>query len=290
MAKRALGKGIGALIGESEEGRRQGTASLEVPLAALKPNPRQPRQRFPDQSLRELAHSIRERGMLQPVLVEEAGDRTYTVVAGERRVRAARLAGLERVPVVVRSFGADERLEIALIENIQREDLTPIEEARAYRELMDGRGLSQEQVAARVGKDRSTVANSLRLLKLPEAMQGAVEGGELTPGHARAILSLSNPADQEQLFKRIVEASLSVREAEREAGRLARGRRGSGKKRPAGLPRRRDPDLQALEERLIRRLGTKVKILGGPRKGRIEISYFSVDDLDRLLELLEGKS
>ena len=288
MSKRALGKGIGALIGESDEGRRQATGAIEVPLAALQPNPRQPRRSFPDASLRELADSIRSRGVLQPILVEEDAGR-YIIVAGERRVRAAKLAGLERVPVVVRALAPDERLEIALIENIQREDLTPIEEARAYRELIDARGLSQEEVAVRVGKDRSTVANSLRLLKLPAPMQAAVERGELTPGHARAILSLPNPADQERLFHRVVADGLSVREAEQEAGEAGRGRRRQEKHDGTSRVRHRDADVQAAEQQLIDRLGTKVAIRGSSARGKIEISYFSAEDLERLLELLRGR-
>jgi ParB family chromosome partitioning protein len=294
MSKRALGKGIGALIGESDEGRRQAAGAaaggaIEVPLASLKPNPRQPRRSFRDETLRELADSIRSRGVLQPILVEQSGEAGYTVIAGERRVRAAKLAGLERVPVIVRALAADERLELALIENIQREDLTPIEEARAYRELIDARGLSQEEVARRVGKDRSTVANSLRLLKLPPPMQAAVERGELTAGHARAILSLVNPADQELLFKRVVEDGLSVREAEQQAAEAGRGRRHHAKHDGTSRVRHRDADVQAAEQQLIERFGTKVAIRGSAARGRIEISYYSSEDLERLLELLRGR-
>jgi len=289
MAKRALGKGIGALISETDEGRRQAAATVEVPLASLKPNPSQPRRSFRDSALRELADSIRQRGVLQPVLVEAAGDGSYIIVAGERRVRAARLAGLDRVPVVVRSFQPDERLEVALIENLQREDLTPIEEANAFRQLMEARDLTQEQVAAKVGKDRTTVTNSLRLLRLPETMQDAVERGDMSAGHARALLAVTSPANQQLLFERIVERGLSVRETEQAATQLNQGRRGAaaGRKRPSG--RARDPNVRAVEERLVERFGTKVQIRGGPSKGRIEIAYFSPDDLERVLELLQGR-
>jgi ParB family chromosome partitioning protein len=285
MAKRALGKGIGALIGETEDARQKAAATVEVPIAALKANPSQPRRTFRDASLAELADSIRRRGVLQPVLVEEVGG-GYQIVAGERRVRAAKLAGLDRVPVVVRSFGPDERLEIALIENLQREDLTAIEEAKAYRQLMEAAGLTQEQVAAKVGKDRTTVTNSLRLLKLPPKVQDAVERGELSGGHARALLAVTSPADQELLFARILEQGLSVREVEQAAQALNQGRRGKAKKPPG---RARDPDVRAVEERLVERFGTKVQIRGGPARGRIEIAYFSADDLERVLELLQGR-
>jgi len=285
MAKRALGKGIGALIGETEDARQKNASTVEVPIGSLKPNPSQPRHRFRDASLAELAESIRRRGVLQPVLVEEVGG-GYQIVAGERRVRAAKLAGLDRVPVLVRSFSPDDRLEVALIENLQREDLTPIEEAKAYRQLMDARELTQEQVAAKVGKDRTTVTNSLRLLKLPQKVQDAVEKGDLSAGHARALLALTNPADQEVLFARVLSRGLSVRETEQAAQAFNEGKRGKAKKPPG---RARDPDVRAVEERLVERFGTKVQIRGGPSKGRIEIAYFSADDLERVIELLQGR-
>jgi ParB family chromosome partitioning protein len=285
MAKRALGKGIGALIGETEDARLKYASTVEVPIASLKPNPSQPRRQFRDASLAELAESIRRRGVLQPVLVEEVGG-GYQIVAGERRVRAAKLAGLDRVPVLVRSFNPDERLEVALIENLQREDLTSIEEAKAYRQLMEARDLTQEQVAAKVGKDRTTVTNSLRLLKLPQKVQDAVEKGDLSAGHARALLAVTNPADMELLFVRVVARGLSVRETEQAAQALNQGKRGKAKK-PSG--RMRDPNVREVEERLVERFGTKVQIRGGPAKGRIEIAYFSADDLERVLELLQGR-
>jgi ParB family chromosome partitioning protein len=288
MAKRALGKGIGALIGETDDARRPAAATVEVPISSLGPNPSQPRHQFPAASLAELADSIRKRGVLQPVLVEAAGEGRYVIVAGERRVRAAKLAGLDRVPVIVRSFSPEERLEIALIENLQREDLTPIEEAKAFRQLMEASGQTQEQVAAKVGKDRTTVTNSLRLLKLPGKMQDAVERGELSAGHARALLAVGNPADMEVLFQRVLKRGLSVRETEQAAQALNQGGRGGkGRKRPAAGAR--DPEVRAVEERLVERFGTKVQIRGGPSRGRIEIAYYSADDLERVLELLHGR-
>jgi ParB family chromosome partitioning protein len=287
MSKRALGKGIGALLGEEE--KRQAGATGEVALSALRPNPDQPRKDFADARLRELADSIRQKGVLQPVLVEEDPDGRYTIIAGERRFRAAKLAGLDRIPVIVGRFAAAEKLEIALIENVQREDLTPIEEAQAYRQLMDMASLNQEQVAAKVGKDRSTVANSLRLLKLPEDMQQAIGRGDMSPGHARAILTVVNPADQAVLFRRIVDRGISVREAEEAATAMNRGKKssrtgGAGEKPSLA---RKEPEIRELEQKLIEKLGTKVEIRGTARKGRVEIAYYSADDLDRLLELLK---
>jgi ParB family transcriptional regulator, chromosome partitioning protein len=287
MSKKVLGKGIGALLGD-EGGDIDPSSISEVPLSALKPNPQQPRKDFDETALRELADSIRQKGVLQPVLAEASSDGSYLIVAGERRVRAARLAGLERVPVLVRQFSPEEKLEIALIENVQREDLNPIEEALAYRNLMEIAGLNQEQIAARVGKDRSTVANTLRLLKLPEEAQDALEKGRLTPGHARALLALANPADQAVLFKRILDKGISVREAEELSAVFSAGKREGGKSRRSeqSSTTRRDPEVREIEQKLIEKLGTKVNLKGNGSKGRIEISYYSTDDLERLLEII----
>ncbi|HVP20050.1 MAG TPA: ParB/RepB/Spo0J family partition protein, partial [Spirochaetia bacterium] len=280
------GKGIGALLGDEQD--IDPSSLSEVALSALKPNPQQPRRGFDETALRELADSIRQKGVLQPVLAEASPDGGYIIVAGERRVRAARLAGLDRVPVLVRQFSSEEKLEIALIENVQREDLNPIEEALAYRNLMEIAGLSQEQIAGRVGKDRSTVANTLRLLKLPREAQDALEKGALSPGHARAMLALVNPADQQVLFKRILDKGISVREAEELAAAFSAGKRQSGKSRRAGQPPsgRRDPQVREIEQKLIEKLGTKVEVKGDGRKGRIEIAYYSTEDLERLLGII----
>ena len=204
MSKKALGRGIGALLKDVDVPSEQGETT-EVALKSLKPNPYQPRARFADEGLRELADSIREKGVIQPLLVEDDGDGKYTVIAGERRLRAAKIAGLRKVPVILRRFSMVEKIEIALIENIQRENLTPVEEAQGYRTLMDAVELSQEDVAKRVGKNRSPVANSLRLLKLPPDMLDALDAARMTAGHARAILSLVNPSDREILFQRIID-------------------------------------------------------------------------------------
>ncbi len=291
MPKKVLGKGIGALFKELDVPDTSEATTL--PLKQLKPNPYQPRSRFPDQGLKELADSIREKGVIQPLLVEADVDGTYTVIAGERRLRAARMAGLKDIPVLVRRFSMVEKIEIALIENIQRENLTPVEEAQGYRKLMEVVELNQEEVARRVGKDRSTVANSLRLLKLPAPMLEALDKGEITAGHARAILSLVNPADQQILFERTTERGLSVREAEMQAQELRAGRRAptepaSGHRQ--GRPRRAlEPALEEVRQRLIDGLGTRVDIRGTSQRGRIEITYYSTDDLDRMLDLLAAR-
>lgn len=292
MSKRALGKGIDALLLGGFDGNERGPAKLEVslvPIDRVHPGEGQPRKAFHEESLAELADSIREQGVLQPILVE-SGDAGYTIVAGERRYRAAIKAGLTEVPVIVRSLTREERLEIGLIENIQREDLTPIEEAEAYRALMNAMKLSQEELSKKIGKKRSTVANALRLLNLPEEMQRALSTAELTAGHARAILSLQNPSDQQVLFRRVLERGLSVREAEAMAESLNRGTRaGSSKQAKRGQGRRKDASLLAIEQRFIDLLGTKVSVVGGIEKGKIEISYFSRDDLERIYELLGPK-
>jgi ParB family chromosome partitioning protein len=287
MSKRALGKGIGALLGDDDKGGA--SAVTEIPLSALKPGPEQPRREFDESTLKELAESIREKGILQPVLAEPDIDGFYTIVAGERRVRAARLAGIQTVPVIIRRFSTQEKLEIGLIETVQREDLTPVEEAYAYRRLMDAAELSQEQVAARVGKDRSTVANTLRLLKLPEEAREALSHGLIIAGHARALLSLLNTGDQHVLLRRIVENGISVREAEDMAASFNKGKKGKSRtsRDGAASPARKEPEIRELEQKLIEKLGTKVEVRGTAKKGRIEISYFSSDDLDRILQILE---
>jgi ParB family chromosome partitioning protein len=290
MSKKVLGKGIGALFKDLEAAEPGEGSNVSIKL--LKPNPYQPRSRFPDEGLKELADSIREKGIIQPLLVEAEEDGTYTVIAGERRLRAARMAGLKEVPVLVRRFSMVEKVEIALIENIQRENLTPVEEAHGYRKLMELVELSQEEVARRVGKDRSTVANSLRLLKLPEPMLQALDRGDITPGHARAILALVNPADQQVLFDRVVGRGLSVREAEMQVQELKAGRRSArgGEPPAARKPRRAlDPVLEEVRRRLMDALGTRVDVRGTPKRGKIEITYYSSDDLDRMLFLMDSR-
>jgi ParB family chromosome partitioning protein len=292
MSKRALGRGIDALLagseGKASAAAAAGEAVSMVPMSALQPGPHQPRKNFSEEAMRELARSIEQKGVLQPILVEQLEPGSYRIVAGERRFRAAQQAGLAEVPVLVRRFSELEKTEIALIENLQREDLSPVEEASGYKTLMERGNLTQEEVARRVGKSRPTVANALRLLKLSKPMLEALDRGRMDPGHARAILSLVNPADQDVLFQRITSRGLSVREAEATAARMNRGVRDSGKKSAPAKTRSRQPELAALESRLIERLGTRVSILGSEKKGKIEIHYFSMDDLERISRLIEG--
>lgn len=287
-SKSRLGKGLQALLPDDDEspaGAASGKgAEVRLPLDALKTGPGQPRKNFDQAALEELAASIKEHGIIQPVIVEDAGDGTYTIVAGERRTRAARLAGFREVPALIRSYSDEKRLEVALIENVQRADLNPVEEAAAYKKLMELTGLSQEETAARVGKNRATVANALRLLKLPGRIQEALERGEISAGHGRALLSVEKAAAQEELFREIAARGLSVREAEARAVSLSNGKAAAGTKAKGGA--RQDPELASMEQRFIDRLGTKVSIHGDLKKGTIQIEYYSMDDLDRLLGLL----
>ena len=288
---KGLGRGFGALLpGEdsfSVPDAAQGDVVKIVPLTSVEPNPEQPRKDFAPQALQELADSIREQGVLQPLLVEGWAS-GYRIVAGERRWRAAQLAGLTEIPVLVRSFTEESRMEIALVENVQRTDLSPLEEARAYRSLMDAFNLTQDEVAKKVGKQRSTVANALRLLKLPEEMLAALDQGVFTPGHARAVLSVTLLDGQRALFAAIVSEGLSVREAEDRAQKLNAGSPPSPSKASSPVPTRVLPEMADLERRFVERLGTKVTIKGSAQKGKIEIVYYSADDLDRLYEVLGG--
>ena len=270
-----------------------GSVPIELDPALLKPNPYQPRRTFNEESLQELAASIKEHGIIQPIIAEKDGE-NYYIIAGERRTRAALLAGLTRVPVIFREFENSKKLEIALIENIQRENLNPIEEAKAYQEIMQLSNLNQEETAKRVGKSRSAVANAMRLLQLPDEMQTALEKGAITAGHARAILSLINPADQTLLFTRITEHALSVREAEMQAAQLKSGSRTGQKKTAPQQAKRPDADdaqlaVKDIEQQFIDALGTKVEIKGNLEKGIVYISYFSQADLDALYNKIAAK-
>lgn len=294
--KHGLGRGLDALLETTSPSVPvpEGAAGLTVDPALLLPNPRQPRREFNEEALQELADSIREHGIIQPVIVEQTDDGKYFIIAGERRTRAARLAGLSEIPVIVRKYSDERKLEIALIENIQREDLNPLEEAEAYHELMVLGNLSQEEAAARVGKSRSAVANALRLLKLPGDMREALKDGRISPGHARALLSVVNPSDQQILFARILGSGLSVRDCEAYAAELNGGGRASKKEAakkqgPDKLPGPEDADMAALQDKFIELLGTKVSIRGNSSGGVIEISYFSSDDLNRIFDLLDNR-
>ena len=260
---------------------------LFVDVNLLKPNPQQPRTEFDEEKLNELAESIREHGIHQPIEIEDAHDGSFYIISGERRTRAAKIVGLSKVPVRIGKFESDqEKLEIALIENIQRADLNDIEEAKAYYKLMQISGLSQDQIAVRVGKNRSTVANAIRLLKLPEDMQDALVEGKLTAGHARALLAVKEPTARRELFKKIVETGMVVRKAEEMAGELNSGspiKPPASKKSPSF---QKAPNIGEIEQKFIEALGTKVVLNGTLEKGKIEIDYFSKEDLDRLYSLI----
>jgi ParB family chromosome partitioning protein len=314
MVRRAgLGKGLDALLNnidddeaEPQDAQEKAQASkppsasatgssknkspevAQLPVDKLVPNSGQPRKNFDETELNELADSIKTYGIIQPVIAADAGDGTYIIIAGERRTRAARLAGLETVPAIIRDYTDQKRLEISLIENIQRTDLNPIEEAAAYKNLMDFSKLSQDELAARVGKNRSTVANALRLLKLPVEIQKSIEEGKVSSGHARALLSVTEAKARDKLYRDILTGELSVREAEKRSQTLnktkggkektAAGSAKSGKKRP--------PEVDAMEEKFISKLGTKVVIEGDLNMGKIHIEYYSMEDLERIYEIL----
>ncbi|MBI2763140.1 MAG: ParB/RepB/Spo0J family partition protein [Chloroflexi bacterium] len=272
-----LGRGLAALIPQRAP---QASGSTEIPLDRIQANPRQPRLRMDDAALTTLAASIREHGVIQPILVTESVD-GYQLVAGERRVRAARMAGLDRIPAVIRQLADREQLELALVENLQREDLDPLESARAYRQLIDDFGFSQEALAARVGRARSTVANTLRLLDLHTAVQAAVADGTITEGHGRAIGGLAIDR-QPTVVAAVIAQDLSVRQTEEFVRRLREPREPS---QPAPS---RDVDAERVEEDLRRALGTKVRLARARTGGRIVIDYYSEEELGRLYERLMG--
>jgi len=261
---------------------------VKLALDKLAASPGQPRKNFDETELRELADSIAEHGVIQPIIAADSGDGTYIIIAGERRTRAARLAGLDEIPAIIREYTDQKRLEVSLIENIQRTDLNPIEEAAAYKNLMDFSGLSQEELAARLGKNRSTVANSLRLLKLSADVQKSLESGAISPGHAKSLLSVTNQKLREKLFKEITDKGLSVRDTEKRASMLNTAHlTEEEKEKPVA---KRSPEIVDMEEKFIEKLGTKVSIEGGIEKGRIYIEYYSMEDLDRLYGILSGQN
>mgnify|MGYP002520684898 FL=1 len=314
MAKGGLGRGLDALLLENaphqsyvrQEPPQSGDApavnpslpacievhddgSLWIDPALLRPNPRQPRSEFNQKKLEELADSVKSKGVLIPIIIEQAGDKEFYIIAGERRTRAARMAGLEKVPVQLRKYDEQEKLEVALIENIQRADLNPIEEATAYYNLIQMGDLSQDEVAERVGKNRSTVANALRLLKLPEDIQKSVASGQLSSGHARALLMVKNDADMRILFGKILGSGLSVREAEQLADSYNSGGRASSKKKEKKAVRK-DPDVANFEQEVRNLLGVRsVSLKGDMEKGMLQIEYASRRDFERIYEFLMRK-
>jgi ParB family chromosome partitioning protein len=272
VERQALGKGLGALF--TSLPTSGDVQQLEV--GRIFPNRHQPRQHFDDASLKELAESIRQRGVVQPVLVRRGDNGGYELIAGERRWRAAQIAGLTAIPSIVKEVTEVEQLQLAMIENLQREDLNPMEAARGYQRLVRQFHLTQEDVATTVGKERSTVANYLRLLTLPDSVKTALAGGALTFGHAKAILSISNPAAQHHLAQRVLDEGLSVRQAESAARAL------TGRRRRLNRP----VEFVTLEEQLRQRLGTRVSLRGRPARGRIVLHFFSREELERLLEFM----
>lgn len=283
MAKGGLGKGLNSSIfGNIEENESLVTSNgvQKIKLSLIEPNKNQPRKTFDKSKIEVLAQSIKEHGIIQPLVVVKNGD-MYSIVAGERRWRAAKAAGITEVPVVVRDYTPRELMEIALIENIQREDLNPIEEALGYKTLMDDFGLTQDELSQRIGKSRSAVANTLRLLALDSKIQKMLISGELSPGHARAVLSVENEKLRYELAQTIVKENLNVRQAEAAAKRL------NSAKKPTKVKKKTpyDIELDNVMSRLSEQLGTKVKISGSAKKGKIEIEYYGNEDLDRLLSI-----
>ncbi|XOQ14045.1 MAG: Chromosome partitioning protein ParB [Shouchella clausii] len=277
--KKGLGKGLQAFFPEQEDTQEE--QIVQVDLADVRPNPYQPRKTFSEEALKELSNSIREHGILQPVTVRKA-IKGYEIVMGERRVKAAKQAGLKQIPVIVQELDENKMMEIALIENLQREDLNPIEEAIAYEKLMEHTNSTQEQLAKRLGKSRPHIANHMRLLQLPKVVQEFISVGKLTMGHGRALLGLQDKQKLSQLLEKVLQDKLSVREVEQLVQRLNEHVPRETKQVKVKLP----PIIKEQQERLRDTLGTSVLIKPGKKKGKIEIDYFSEDDLERILSLL----
>ena len=272
MAKKGLGKGLSALIPESDDQNDKGI--IELKITEVEPNENQPRRDFNQEALNSLAESIKEHGVVQPIIVRKA-DEGYQIVAGERRWRAARLAGVKTIPAVIKDYSDGQILEIALIENIQREDLNPIEEANAYKALMDEHDLSQDDIAKRLGKSRPAIGNSLRLLNLHDEIKDFLVEGKITAGHARALLGIEDNKKQIDMAKRIIEEGLNVRQVEKIAS----------KKNVKNVPKEKSAEIIELEEKLRNFFGTKVNLVHSKKRGKIEIEYYSIDDLERILNL-----
>jgi ParB family chromosome partitioning protein len=281
MKKRALGKGLKAFLPE-EYGILKDEKFVDVDVEDLKPNPLQPRQDFDQDAIEELARSIEETGILQPLLVVPEGNQ-YKIVVGERRWRAAQKIGMTKIPAIVRHLSEQEQIEVSLVENLQRKDLNPIEIALAYQKLMHELNYTQEMVAEKVGKDRASVANFIRLLKLPPEIQKMVAEGKISMGHARALITLEKPDQQIFISRLIVQKNLSVRDVEK---MMAEKRQPSSPKPKQPL----DPDLLALQDELVQILGTKVAISGNSQKGTVKLFYFSLEELNRLFDKIKGVS
>ncbi|MBI4972955.1 MAG: ParB/RepB/Spo0J family partition protein [Candidatus Omnitrophica bacterium] len=282
MDKKALGRGLSALIPEREEA--SGAEKLTyLKLEQIRPSPLQPREKFDAEGLQELTQSIKEKGLIQPILVRQKGDH-YELIAGERRFRAAGLLNLKEIPALVRQAGDEDSLEISLIENIQREDLNPIEEARAYQYLLDKFNLTQERLSEVLGKARVTITNVLRLLKLPQEIQEEIKQGRISYGHGRVLLELDDPNQQRRLTQETIAGGLSVRELEN----LIKSYRRRGMKRRIG-PSTREPQLAVLEEELQQILATKIRISKRRKRGHILIEFYSEEDLGRIITIIRGR-
>ncbi|MBS3818258.1 ParB/RepB/Spo0J family partition protein [bacterium] len=281
MKKKALGKGLKAFLPE-DYGILSEEKFINLDIEQLKPNPLQPRKKFNQDSIEELARSIKKSGVLQPILVVPQEDH-YRIILGERRWRAAQKAGLKKIPVIIRQMPQEQQLEASLIENLQREDLNPLEIAQAYQRMIQELHYTQQEVSEKVGKDRASVANYIRLLKLPQEIQDMIAQNKLSMGHARTLIALENPEQQRKLSREIAKKNLSVRELEKKISRL---------KQPSSSSStpNMDPDLVAFQEELLKHLGTKVSISGNQNKGVLKIYYFSLDDLNRIYEKIKGAS
>lgn len=288
MKGKGLGRGLRALIPTVPEGATGLEEIVELPLDKIEPGPFQARQDFDQESISELAASIKTHGIMQPVVVRPLGDDRYQLVIGERRWRACREAGLQTIPAVIRRLDDLASSEMMLIENVQRRDLNPLEEAQAYRRLIEEFGLTQDEISRRVGKSRPFIANTLRLLQLPTEVQSLIAKGFLSAGHGKVLLGLSDPAQQQRLAEEIVRRGLSVRETEKEVKRLSAVTKTSRGVKEKGAVRQ-NPEVADVEERLRKLLGTKVRIVTGRRGGRIEIEFYSQEELTRLLELIAGE-
>lgn len=279
MVKKGLGKGLGALISSAEA---ENTGVIEMRLNEIEPNRGQPRKYFNGEKLSQLAESIKLHGIVQPLIVKKEED-TYKIVAGERRWRAARLAGLDKVPVIIKDLSSKQVMEIALIENIQREDLNPIEEAEAYERLINEFSMTQEDISIAVGRSRPAIANAIRLLTLQEKLRDYVINGDLTSGHARALLAIEDSPIQLKAAEEIIGKGLNVRETEKLVKRIL-------SKKQKKEPKKPDEEYLAIEDKFREILGTKVKIIGNNKSGKIMIEYYSIDELERIVELFDGLS
>lgn len=280
MKKQALGKGLKAFLSD-DYGIFKEDRYAEIDIELIKPNPLQPRKFFDPKTLGELVDSIKESGLLQPIIVIPENDQ-YKIIVGERRWRAAQQAGLEKIPVLIRNLEEEKQIEVSLTENIQREDLNPLEIAQAFQKMIDLLHYSQAEVAEKVGKDRASVTNYIRLLKLPEEVKNLLADRSISMGHARALISVEDPDIQKRIAEQVAEKSLSVRDVEKMINNLKTQDRDR-------IPQEPDPDLLALEEELMKILGTKTTISGSQKKGLIKIHFYSMEDLNRIYEIIKGE-